>query len=374
MASGQSSGAAQRRRQRRQCWWWRHEQQSIAAALAAATHHSAQQNGALRSQRTATRAREEAGSETYYAPRGLKTLPPGTRPAPLSEVAGPQGAAATVGYVAAGAPLLVVASLAGGDDVDATTVSYLISVALAKKKVEEENEKEEEEKAAEEVKAREERKAKLEEKMLVINRRVRDGTATPAEEAAWRRWMGIAPGFSSSSSGKRRKRKKKRKRKLPKSSSRSSSGHGRPCDHQRRVPAVQEVRVHGASDSVHRRRLDILVVQRQVRGFLVQKTVVVPQLQFIVGRRHSFRAAEADPHGPVCSADHGDSAVAAYFGGRCPCCASRAGSQVLPWRRPWRSHSCSSLRNHTLSTTLRIWQSLVRRSPLEYRIMVSSGR
>ena len=31
--------------------------------------------------------------------------------------------------------------------------------------------------------------------------------------------------------------------------------------------AVQEVRVHGASDSVHRRRLDILVVQRQVRGF-----------------------------------------------------------------------------------------------------------
>ena len=44
------------------------------------------------------------------------------RPAPPSEVAGPQGAAATVGYVAAGAPLLVVASLAGGDDVDATTV------------------------------------------------------------------------------------------------------------------------------------------------------------------------------------------------------------------------------------------------------------
>ena len=118
----------------------------------------------------------------------------------------------------------------------------------------------------------------------------------------------------------KRMRKKKRKRKLPKSSSRSSSGHGRPCDHQRRVPAVQEVRVPGASDSVHRRRLDILVVQRQVRGFLVQKTVVVPQLLFFVGRRHSFRAADADPHGPVCSADHGDSTVAAYFGGRCSCC------------------------------------------------------
>ena len=92
------------------------------------------------------------------------------------------------------------------------------------------------------------------------------------------------------------------------------------------------------------------VQQRQVCGFMVQKTVVVPQLQFLVGSRHSFRAAEADPHGPVCSVDHGDSAVAAYFGGRCPCCAGRA------------------------STTLRIWQSLVWCSPVEYRIMDFSGR
>ena len=67
--------------------------------------------------------------------------------------------------------------------------------------------------------------------------------------------------------------------------------------------------------------LDIRVMlQRQVLGFMVQKTVVAPQLLFFVGRQHSFRAADADPHGPVCSADHGDSAVAAYFGGRCSCC------------------------------------------------------
>ena len=31
----------------------------------------------------------------------------------------------------------------------------------------------------------------------------------------------------------------------------------------------------------------------------VQKTAESPQLQFIYGRRHSFRAAESDPHGPV---------------------------------------------------------------------------
>ena len=54
---------------------------------------------------------------------------------------------------------------------------------------------------------------------------------------------------------------------------------------------------------------------------MVQRTVVVPQLQFIVGRRHSFRSEEADPHGPVCSADHGDLQLLLIFGGRCPCCA-----------------------------------------------------
>ena len=46
---------------------------------------------------------------------------------------------------------------------------------------------------------------------------------------------------------------------------------------------------------------------------MVQKTVVVPQLQFFVGRRLSFRAAEADPHGPDNSADHRDPALAVRF-------------------------------------------------------------
>ena len=39
--------------------------------------------------------------------------------------------------MAAGAPLLVVASLSGGDGVDATTVSYLLKAALEKKEEEE---------------------------------------------------------------------------------------------------------------------------------------------------------------------------------------------------------------------------------------------
>ena len=56
-----------------------------------------------------------------------------------------------------------------------------------------------------------------------------------------------------------------------------------------------------------------VVVRRQVRGSLLQKTVVVPQLQFFGGRRHPFRAAEAHPHGPVCSEDHRESAEAVRF-------------------------------------------------------------
>ena len=52
----------------------------------------------------------------------------------------------------------------------------------------------------------------------------------------------------------------------------------------------------------------------------MQKTPDSPQLQSIAGRHLPLRFANADPYGPVCSADHGDSTVAAFSGGRCPCC------------------------------------------------------
>ena len=68
-------------------------------------------------------------------PRHQKTPPPGTRPAPPSEGTWP------VGYVAAGAPLLVVASLVGGDGVDGTTVSFLLRENLKLQDVKEEEER-----------------------------------------------------------------------------------------------------------------------------------------------------------------------------------------------------------------------------------------
>ena len=108
-------------------------------------------------------APKSAGPRRTKPSQGQNTVKAGSRAAGRDAV--------TDGYVAAPVPLLVVAALAGGDNVDATTVSYLLSIALAKKEVE-----------------KEEGEAKFEEKMLEINRRVRNGAATPAQEAAWRGW------------------------------------------------------------------------------------------------------------------------------------------------------------------------------------------
>ena len=88
--------------------------------VATALHHSAQ--------RPKSRVVEEPSEgevrETYNAPRRLKAPLPGMRPV-LPPEPEPLERAVTDGYVAAPAPLLVVASLAG-DVVDATTVSYLL--------------------------------------------------------------------------------------------------------------------------------------------------------------------------------------------------------------------------------------------------------
>ena len=85
-------GAAMRRRQRRLRAQWRHEQQTVAMVLATVGHHSfgPTANDALRSQKPVTSTREGVEGETYDAPRRQKPPPPGSLPAPLSEVAGRQ--------------------------------------------------------------------------------------------------------------------------------------------------------------------------------------------------------------------------------------------------------------------------------------------
>ena len=137
-----------RRRQRRLRSWWEHEQRSVAAALVAATHHSAprsgwpEQHNAPRGPTTAS-AMEVEAHEQYYAPRGQEQPPPGVRPAPLPEVAGPQ-AAVTVGYVAAVAPSLAVVLVSDMMHDDAT-VQFLLQQSLLARAQEEEEAREQEE-------------------------------------------------------------------------------------------------------------------------------------------------------------------------------------------------------------------------------------
>ena len=98
-------------------------------ALAEYTHHVS---------RSQTRARAREGVEhEQYGPRAQKPpLPP--EPEPL-------GRAVTDGYVAAQAPLPVVPSMAGGDNIDGTTLGFLLEHCLKLKMLEEEEERRKEE-------------------------------------------------------------------------------------------------------------------------------------------------------------------------------------------------------------------------------------
>ena len=228
-------GAAQRRRQRRLRSWWRHEQQSVAAVLATAMHHSSGKmhtaNGAPRSQKLATRAEEEVEHEPHYALRGQKPPLPGVRPGSLLA----QRSDRTVRHATGEVPLLVVASLAGGDEVDATTVSFLLRENLMLQKIKEEEEKER--------KWREQRKVMKAEFMALMAL----PSFTPLQESRMRELVEALEAHDAckpSSGSSRRKRKKRRLPRVPR------HGGRRPCDHALQVPAV--LRVPGASVSVPR--------------------------------------------------------------------------------------------------------------------------
>ena len=139
----------------------RHEQQTVAMELAAALHHS----------------REARSDVAHEALRGQKTASSGSRPAPLAEVAEPQGLSAAPRRPDAGVPLLSVPLLAGGDGLDNTSVRWLLKAALKKK------EKEEEEEEERKVQERKERV------MQEIHRRIHaNEDVTDAEWAAWKAW------------------------------------------------------------------------------------------------------------------------------------------------------------------------------------------
>ena len=128
-----SAGAAKRLRDRRLQAWHRHVRATVAMELATALHHSAQ--------------RVEGPSEgevhaKHDGPRAQKRPLPGTRPAPLAEVSGPQVRAATVGYVAARPPLIwwgpKLLADSSAEAIDGRTLRYLLKMNLARKEEEEE--------------------------------------------------------------------------------------------------------------------------------------------------------------------------------------------------------------------------------------------
>ena len=193
-----------RRGERQHRAWHRHVRTTVAMELATALHHSAQPAGTV-----VVGPSEGEVRETYDALRRLKAPLPGKRPGvpPAPEA---QGAAVTGGYVAAGAPLLMVPTLHNEDSVDSTTVSLLLAENLKLTKKEEEKE----------------RRRKLREEVKhathipELDRRKKAGARLSApDDDAWREWKSVSLGLPSRevrmSKGKRKKRRRK---KLPKSS------------------------------------------------------------------------------------------------------------------------------------------------------------
>ena len=140
----------------------------------------------------------------------------GVRPAPLSEVAGPQ-AAVTVGYVAAGPPSLVVALVVVHDHVDQASVQFLLQQSLLARASEEEKAREEAE-----VKMLEDDVADKESLLLEELCKVRDGVwprwskFSGIEKAAVHWHVALVKARKKKGS---KKRKKRRRKKLPKTSS-----------------------------------------------------------------------------------------------------------------------------------------------------------
>ena len=198
------SGAALRRRERRLRAFHRHEALSVRLALASALHHSTQRVEELR---------EEEEHVKIVGPWAQKAPPPGTRPAPLAEVAEPQWEAVTVGYVAAPGPLLSTPTLMDSvvEEVDRRAVKFLLQAELKQRKKEEVKER-----------RRQREAAAYEARMQELERNVDwNEQLAPEESYAWRMWAGHLP-------DRKRKKKKRRRKKLPKASSLTFL-LGRPC-------------------------------------------------------------------------------------------------------------------------------------------------
>ena len=238
--------------------------------------------------------RRETEHELYAAPRGPKPPSPGV-------------------------PSLATPLLAGQETevLDASTLAFLTRAVLEKKKKKAEVEKEERMR-------RQRRQAEEhEERMLALNRRVRDRLARslqPSTRLGRSGPVAVRPLPGRGGRGKRGGRK--------------SFLGVLFLDTAVDVPAHSAF-VHPLPVQLLDKVLDVpVVVLRLVPGLMVQKTVVRPQLQSIYGRRHSLSFSRgSSPLSRLFTRLQRFSSCCSTSGGRCPCCAGRAASPVLPWRR-----------------------------------------
>ena len=204
---GGGTASARRWRERRQRSW-RHEQLSVAAALASARHHSAAPGVVSRHEAQ----QHEVEQDTYDGLRAQNTPPAGSRPGVLQDPGPPWVEAVTVGYVAAGAPSLVVAPVAAHDELDTAFVQYLLQQSLLARAEEEEAREQEEDKRREEAVVTRMQRLEAE----VMKYAGRDRSQLQEEEGE-----------------EEEKAEDEKTSRAPRPRCR------RPCDHQRQVPAVR---------------------------------------------------------------------------------------------------------------------------------------
>ena len=223
MADVGRAGAAFRRRQRQLRAFLRHEELSVKMALATALHHSAQPGGPV-----VEEPEEEVEFEEHAGLRAQNTPPPGSRPGVLTDPGPPWVEAVTVGYVAAGAPSLVVAPVAAHDELDNATVQFLLQQSLLARAQEEEEARE-----LEEVQLLEEKVKEKERRIVEEIDRLRSLGENDRSPLLTRTcgWYVARRDLLAKKEEMKRKRKKRSKKKLPKSSStRFSRGvRGRRC-------------------------------------------------------------------------------------------------------------------------------------------------
>ena len=192
--------------------------------LAEALHHS---SGASLEPVVERREEEVEAEVVYDAERGQEQPPPGMRPGSLSDPGPPQQVAATVGYVAAGAPRFTPVVLVQDAAIDDKTVAWLLERSLAERQREEEEAEE-----AEVVKKLEDDMALKESRLLelLVKDRAEGVRVTRHTWAALSRVEQAAVLWflaRDKVTQRKEKWKKKRKKKLPRTSSHSSSGRAR---------------------------------------------------------------------------------------------------------------------------------------------------